>query len=122
MCVSAYSKHTGRFLTRTLPIAKRVSLYGLLQAGNYISSGYSGEARTLLSTMGNRHRAGIDNYHYVNGELRMLTEREALRLMGFPDDFKIVVSRAQMYKQAGNSIVVDVLMHILQLVLPNLKY
>ena len=79
-------------------------------------------ARTLLSTMGNRHRAGIDNYHYINGELRMLTEREALRLMGFPDDFKIVVSRAQMYKQAGNSIVVDVLMHILQLVLPNLKY
>ena len=79
-------------------------------------------ARTLLSTKGNRHRAGIDNYHYVNGELRMLTEREALRLMGFPDDFKIVDSRAQMYKQAGNSIVVDVLMHILQLVLPNLKY
>lgn len=79
-------------------------------------------ARTLLATMGNRHRAGIDNYHYVNGELRMLTEREALRLMGFPDDFKIVVSRAQMYKQAGNSIVVDVLIHILNIVLPQLKY
>ena len=58
----------------------------------------------------------------MNGELRMLTEREALRLMGFPDDFKIVVSRAQMYKQAGNSIVVDVLIHILNIVLPQLKY
>ena len=71
--------------------------------------------RTILSTMGNCHRAGVDNYLTVNGELRMLTEREALRLMGFTDDFKIVVSKAQMYKQAGNSIVVDVMMHILNL-------
>ena len=74
-------------------------------------------ARTLLATMGNRHRAGIDNYHYVNGELRMLTEREALRLMGYTDDFKIVVSRAQIYKQAGNSIVVDVMMALLELLI-----
>ena len=67
----------------------------------------------LLSTMGNKHRAGIDNYITVDeNNIRMLTPREALRLMGFTDDFKIVVSRAQIYKQAGNSIVVDVLMHI----------
>jgi len=32
--------------------------------------------------------------------------------MGFTDDFIIPVSRAQAYKQAGNSIVVDVLMAI----------
>ena len=32
--------------------------------------------------------------------------------MGFPDSFKIAVSRAQSYKQSGNSIVVDVLMAI----------
>lgn len=71
-------------------------------------------ARTILSTMGNRHRAGVDNYLTVNGEVRMLSEREALRLMGFTDDYKIVVSRAQTYKQAGNSIVVDVLISILK--------
>lgn len=70
-------------------------------------------ARTLLKTMGNRHRAGVDNYYTVNGKIRMLSEREALRLMGFTDDFKQVVSRAQMYKQAGNSIVVDVMMAVL---------
>lgn len=69
-------------------------------------------ARTILKTMGNRHRAGIDNYVTDIGPIRMLTEREALRLMGFPDDFKQVVSRAQGYKQAGNSIVVDVLIAI----------
>lgn len=76
-------------------------------------------ARTLLKTMGNRHRAGVDNYLSFDGtenlgSVRMLTEREAHRLMGFTDDYKIVVSRAQAYKQAGNSIVVDVLIAILK--------
>lgn len=71
-------------------------------------------ARPLLSTMGNRHRAGIDNYVTIDGKIRMLTEREAHRFMGFDDDYKIVVSRAQAYKQAGNSIVVDVLMEIIR--------
>lgn len=70
-------------------------------------------ARTLLSTMGNHHRAGVDNYVTVDGRLRALSERECLRLMGFTDDFKIVVSMPQMYKQAGNSMVVDVLMGLL---------
>ena len=71
-------------------------------------------ARTLLSTMGNCHRAGVDNYITINGKLRMLSEREALRLMGFTDDFVQVVSTAQMYKQAGNSIVVDVMLAIVR--------
>lgn len=74
-------------------------------------------ARTVLSTMGNRHRAGVDNYMTDKGgedKLRMLTEREALRLMGYSDNFKIVVSRAQMYKQAGNSIVVDVMLAVVE--------
>lgn len=76
-------------------------------------------ARTLLKTMGNRHRAGVDNYLSFDGterlgSVRMLTEREAHRLMGFTDDYKIVVSNAQAYKQAGNSIVVDVLISILE--------
>lgn len=71
-------------------------------------------ARTILSTMGNCHRAGIDNYVTTNNKIRMLTEREALRLMGFTDDFKIVVSTAQMYKQSGNSIVVDILMALMK--------
>jgi DNA (cytosine-5)-methyltransferase 1 len=45
--------------------------------------------------------------------IRRLTPRECLRLMGFPDDFKIVVSDTQAYKQAGNSIVTKVLYHLL---------
>ena len=71
-------------------------------------------ARTLLKTMGNCHRAGVDNYITVNGRLRMLTEREALRLMGYTDDFISRVSIPQLYKQAGNSIVVDVMMELVK--------
>ena len=48
--------------------------------------------------------------------VRRLTERECWRLMGFTDeDFdkaRNVVSSGQLYKQAGNSIVVPVLEHI----------
>ncbi len=79
-------------------------------------------ARTLLKTMGNKHRAGVDNYYSSDGstefgKVRMLTERECLRLMGYTDDFKIVVSKAQTYKQAGNSIVVDVMMELIKTLL-----
>ncbi|MGN0031667.1 MAG: DNA cytosine methyltransferase [Candidatus Gastranaerophilaceae bacterium] len=72
-------------------------------------------ARPLLQTMHKMHRAGVDNYVTHNkGRIRKLTPRECLRLMGFKDDFKIVVSDTQMYRQAGNSIVSDVLIAILK--------
>lgn len=70
-------------------------------------------ARALLSTQGNSHRASVNNYVTTNDRIRALTVRETYRLMGFPDDFKIVVSKAQALKQSGNSIVVDVLINIL---------
>lgn len=71
-------------------------------------------ARPLLTTMHKMHRAGVDNYVHTNGRLRKLTPRECLRLMGFCDSFKIVVSDTSMYQQAGNSIVVDVLIAIMR--------
>lgn len=37
---------------------------------------------------------------------RRLTPRECARLQGFPDDFRIVVSDTQAYRQFGNSVVV----------------
>lgn len=81
-------------------------------------------ARPLLTTMHKMHRAGVDNYVTTEGRLRKLTPRECLRLMGFSDRFKIVVSDTSMYQQAGNSIVVDVLIHIMEQILksyPELK-
>ena len=74
-------------------------------------------ARPLLTTMHKMHRAGVDNYVTTDGRLRKLTPRECLRLMGFSDTFKIVVSDTSMYQQAGNSIVVDVLIQIMERIL-----
>jgi len=72
-------------------------------------------ARPLLQTMHKMHRAGVDNYVTHNkGRIRKLTPKECLRLMGFGDNFKQVVSDTQMYRQAGNSIVVDVLIALLK--------
>lgn len=48
------------------------------------------------------------------GRFRKFTPRECLRLMGFDDSFKIVVSDTETYKQAGNSIIVNVLIAILK--------
>jgi DNA (cytosine-5)-methyltransferase 1 len=48
------------------------------------------------------------------GYYRKLTPRECLRLMGFDDSFKIVVSDTATYKQSGNSIIVDVFMALLK--------
>jgi len=71
-------------------------------------------ARPILSTVHKMHRAGIDNYITVpDNRLRKLTPRECLRLMGFRDTYKIVVSDTRCYQQAGNSIVVDIFIHIL---------
>ena len=69
-------------------------------------------ARPLLSTMGSMHRAGVDNYFTYSERIRKLSPKECLRLMGFADNFKQVVSNTQLYKQSGNSIPVDVLMHL----------
>ena len=74
-------------------------------------------ARPLLTTMHKMHRARVDNYVTTEGRLRKLTPRECLRLMGFSDDFQIVVSDTAMYQQAGNSIVVNVLMSIMEEIL-----
>lgn len=74
-------------------------------------------ARALVKNMGNTYRASVNNYVHTKtiagkGRLRHLTMREVHRLMGYPDSYKIVVSKAQAYKQAGNSIVVDVMMNV----------
>ena len=47
---------------------------------------------------------------------RRLTPRECARLQGFPDNFKIVVSDGQAYKQFGNSVVVPLIANVADLV------
>jgi DNA (cytosine-5)-methyltransferase 1 len=51
---------------------------------------------------------GSYNYLVVNG-VRRLTDREMLRLQGFPDDFKINIPYSAVRKVAGNSVSVPVI-------------
>jgi DNA (cytosine-5)-methyltransferase 1 len=51
---------------------------------------------------------------------RKITPREAARLMGFPESFKIVVSDTQAYKQFGNSVCVPVIREIAKQLVPEL--
>lgn len=56
-------------------------------------------------------------YKGVRGVTRMLTPRECLRLMGFPDSFRIVVNDMQIYRECGNSIAVNVIQKVIESVL-----
>ena len=56
-----------------------------------------------------------------NGNPRRLTPRECARLQGFPDDFKIVVSDTQAYKQFGNSVVVPLMTDVAGLIVSKIE-
>lgn len=65
-------------------------------------------------------RAGASyNYLLVNGK-RRFTPRELLRLQGFPEDYKIVVSDQQIRKQTGNSVPVPVIRAVAEKILLHL--
>lgn len=63
------------------------------------------------------HSWECNNFVKEQIRIRKLTPKECFRLMGFPDSAyetaSKVVSNSQLYKQSGNSIVVDVLYYIL---------
>ncbi|MES2983954.1 MAG: DNA (cytosine-5-)-methyltransferase [Pseudomonadota bacterium] len=52
---------------------------------------------------------------------RRLTPRECARAMGFPDEFAIVVSKTQAYRQFGNSVVVPLVAQIAAAMRPHLS-
>lgn len=51
---------------------------------------------------------------------RRLTPRECARLQGYPDEYRIVVSDTQAYKQFGNSVVVPLMEQVASLVVQKL--
>ena len=68
------------------------------KSGNISVLGYSCALRTGASY----------NYILVNG-VRRPTSRELLRLQGFPDSYKIVVSNADIRRQTGNSVAIPMI-------------
>lgn len=66
-------------------------------------------------------RAGASyNYLLVNG-IRRMTEREMLRIQGFPDSYKIVCNYGATRKQAGNSVAVPCIQAVVGAVLDALE-
>ncbi len=58
--------------------------------------------------------AFVGTWNEQEGVCRKYTPRECLRLMGFRDDFELIHIDSVMYRQSGNSIVVNVLIKLLQ--------
>ncbi len=74
----------------------------------------------IFEPLSEKHTAEILSKAYIGiwqgrkGVIRKFTPRECLRLMGFPDDFLQVVNDNTMYRQCGNSMVVDVMTKLIQ--------
>ena len=43
------------------------------------------------------------------GKVRKLTIQECYRIMGFPDKFKLLSNKAELYKQIGNSVAIPMI-------------
>ena len=101
------------------------NINGIDIIGNYSKSNYKGTvivnkngiAPTVRENHGQVTAIVINGGNMNNLRIRKLTPKECWRLMGFDDeDFekaKKVCSDTQLYKQAGNSIVVNVLEKII---------
>lgn len=79
----------------------------------------NGHAITLSAYGGGA--AGKTGAYLINGKIRRLTPRECARVQGYPEWFKIPVSKSQAYKQFGNSVAVPVVEAIYKQILNTLK-
>ena len=108
----------------------------ILQVGNIVKTGQfdnpqrgriydpDGLAPTLNTCSGGGLEPKFIDRSRVDVRIRKLTPRECFRLMGFTDDdFDKIkgISNSQLYKMAGNSIVVNVLTEIFKELFNNVK-
>lgn len=108
----------------------------ILQVGNIVKTGQfdnpqrgriydpDGLAPTLNTCSGGGLEPKFIDRSCVDVRIRKLTPRECFRLMGFTDDdFDKIkgISNSQLYKMAGNSIVVNVLTEIFKELFNNIK-
>ena len=101
-------KQIGQYNTSTRLNSQRYRVYDKTGLSPTISTCSGGNLQPFITTDENEQ----------NFRIRKLTPREYWRLMGFDDDdfnkARNVCSNTQLYKQAGNSIVVNVLERILE--------
>ena len=102
------------------PVLKPIQI-GKINNGGQGERIYSvnGHAITLSAYGGGA--AGKTGAYLVNGKIRRLSPRECARVQGYPEWFKIPVSKSQAYKQFGNSVAVPVVEAIFKQILYTLK-
>lgn len=113
-----------------------ISPQKIIQVGNIVKTGQfdnpqrgriydpDGLAPTLNTCSGGGLEPKFIDRSCVDVRIRKLTPRECFRLMGFADDdFDKIkgISNSQLYKMAGNSIVVNVLTEIFKELFNNVK-
>lgn len=100
-------------VVRTFGVDKSKNNPKVIEVANCITSR---EDRGVSNRQG-EGTAVVESMEHEPLRIRKLTPKECFRLMGFDDsDFEkaeAVNSNAQLYKQAGNSIVVPVVEHII---------
>jgi len=77
-------------------------------------------ARPLTATMAKMHRASQDSYYSTvyqpmgKTNVRRLTPREAARLQGLSDDYKLVISDTRAYELMGNAMSYNVVLAVVK--------
>ena len=84
-----------------------------IEKGDFMDSYNQTIHKDITPTITTRVTASNCSHIFEEKHIRRLTPRECFRLMDFPETFKWSVSDTQAYKQAGNSIVVNVLAEII---------
>lgn len=108
-----------KWVTNPKNLKRRVSINSRIirtQAANQ-QFNWCGDMRfetSFKKTIKNSDDIYVSNFNGKTGVCRKLTPRECLRLMGYSDEFRIVVPDQKMYRQAGNSIVVNILESIIK--------
>ena len=108
-----YHREKGfKWITKPLSLEKRVSINGKIARTQAANQQFNWCGDMIFEPNPKRKFSDsiyFGEYNGQKGVARKLTPRECLRLMGYSDKFKIVVPDQKMYRQSGNSIVVNVL-------------
>lgn len=85
----------------------------LFHRKGYATNTHVYDVNKECGTIDTAQGGGRQPHTLIEKNIRRLTPRECFRLMDFPDTFTWICSDSQAYKQAGNSIVVNVLAKII---------
>jgi DNA (cytosine-5)-methyltransferase 1 len=99
---------------------------------SYLFKKDDGRPKTIDKSSKEQIKTLVSTYHKIqrltgtfvkDGKtgLRLFTENECKAIMGFPKEFKVPVSRTQMYRQFGNSVAVPVIEELAKKIIETIK-